>query len=203
VDSLEVHVDEQAWVRLAEQALPPAERERVMDHVVRCAECAAVWRAVDELQRRAPEIDPRLRRPSRRRILVWLPAFAAAAAVAFVVTSPRRSGPPPSSDPRRVGASSARPETLFPAAGTTLGTPDQLRFAPLAGARSHRVQVLSSDGKLLWDSSPVAGNLVAWPGSVRLVPGRYCWQVVALPEWGQSPADEVVSMPACFSVKGP
>jgi hypothetical protein len=203
MSDLQTHIDEQVWVRVAQGDLPPREREQVMDHVVRCAECAAVWRAVDELQRRAPEADPALRSAPTRRLLLWLPALAAAAAVALVVSNPRPPSPSPSSDTLRAGSRPARPEVVFPAGGSLDGVPAELRFTPMAEARSHRVQVLSADGALLWDGSPVPGSPAAWPPSLRLPSGRYCWQVVAMPSWGRSGADEVSSTPACFSLRGP
>src|SRR5512145_1860801 len=52
------HVDEGAWERLALGEAGPEERERVLDHVVRCADCAAVYRGLAELEAGAREFDP-------------------------------------------------------------------------------------------------------------------------------------------------
>jgi hypothetical protein len=51
------HPSEEQWVRFAADHLPPDERNRLADHVLTCAECTAVYRAVSQVRERASEFD--------------------------------------------------------------------------------------------------------------------------------------------------
>ncbi len=78
------HPTEDAWVALATGTLDDVARDQVADHLVTCAECAAVYRAVADLQREASAIDPsvpRLETPASR----WWASRSVLAAAALVV----------------------------------------------------------------------------------------------------------------------
>ena len=54
------HPSEDAWVALATGTIEATARDRLVDHVVGCAECAAVFRGLAELQRESSGIDPQV-----------------------------------------------------------------------------------------------------------------------------------------------
>lgn len=52
------HPSEDDWVALATGSADPATRDRITDHLIACAACAAVYRGLAELRREAAAIDP-------------------------------------------------------------------------------------------------------------------------------------------------
>ena len=52
------HPDEDLWVRLASGELSEDERVPIVDHLLSCAECSAIYRAVAHVQQRASSFDP-------------------------------------------------------------------------------------------------------------------------------------------------
>lgn len=74
------HPTEDAWVRFAGRELDAAERAAMADHIVACAECARVYRAVSEVTRGAAAFDVAV--PPRSR---WREHLALAASVALAV----------------------------------------------------------------------------------------------------------------------
>jgi hypothetical protein len=58
------HPDEDVWLRLASGELSDDERARIVDHVVTCAECSAVYRAVAHVRHGASSFDPTAPRPA-------------------------------------------------------------------------------------------------------------------------------------------
>jgi hypothetical protein len=203
------HVEEAAWERLALEACSPAERERVLDHVVRCAECASVYRALGELEAGARAFDPGA--PTGPvlseadlgvglRPWGFLGGLAAAAAVVWALARPALAPAPaplPSPEVMR-GADPARPRALEPM-GHQRATPAFFRWEPQAGARAYRVEVFDASGEPLWKSPEVSGTSLAWPAALSVKPGTYYWQVVALAGSGQ-PADAVASPMASFEI---
>jgi hypothetical protein len=87
---LSTHPSEDVWVSLASGELAPTEREHLADHVLSCAECARLYRAVAQVRNGAVDFDPGAPHQSGRRILpVWRRASlprALAASLAIVAT---------------------------------------------------------------------------------------------------------------------
>jgi hypothetical protein len=54
----DTHPSEDDWVALTTGSLAPDVRERIVDHVVECDECAAIHRALTDVRREAAAIDP-------------------------------------------------------------------------------------------------------------------------------------------------
>ena len=52
------HPDEDLWVRLASGQLSEDEQARIVDHVLSCAECSVVYRAVSQVRQGATAFDP-------------------------------------------------------------------------------------------------------------------------------------------------
>jgi hypothetical protein len=77
-----LHPSEDDWVRFAARDLDPASHAAFADHIVACAECALVYRAVAHVRRGAAEIDDGAGTRSSRG---WWRGLAAAAAIAAVV----------------------------------------------------------------------------------------------------------------------
>src|SRR5436190_798388 len=82
--SPEGHPREEAWEALLCEELAADERKRVLEHVVRCMECAGTYRALLQVTREARAFDPGALRvprsivPARR----LLPLLALAAGLA-------------------------------------------------------------------------------------------------------------------------
>lgn len=182
----EPHLDESAWERLACDELAPEARLRLLDHVVRCAACAEVYRALTHLAAEAPRERVVARRP------LWrgtpLAALALAALVLAALVGPRRLVPPPAGVPDvlRSGAGSAGPHLLAPR-GHSAPAPGQFTWQPLAQARAYRVLLTGADGTLLWSSAELKDTRLDWPAQVTPLPGRYYWQVLAVPAAGGAP----------------
>lgn len=79
------HPTEDAWVALATGTLDDAARDQVADHLVTCAECAAVYRAVADLQRKAAAVDPSVPRLETTTWRWWTSRSVLAAAALVVV----------------------------------------------------------------------------------------------------------------------
>src|SRR5262245_24637818 len=94
----EGHLLEDEWERLACREMSAADRERALDHVTRCAECARIFQGLDALAEGARGFDPAV--PSAPRVLPFHRSFvlgglAAAAALAFVMLRPAGDTPGP------------------------------------------------------------------------------------------------------------
>jgi hypothetical protein len=204
------HVEEAAWERLALDGCSPGERERVLDHVVRCAECASVYRGLVELESGARAFDPEApARPVLREADIglglrpwgFLGGMAAAAAVVWVLARPALAPAPVavSSPELTRGAEASRPRAVEPV-GRLSTAPESFRWEPQPGARAHRIEVLDASGELLWTSAELEGVTLAWPAGLKLVkPGIYYWQVVAVPSSGRA-ADAVASPMVSFEL---
>lgn len=203
------HPGEDDWVRLAAGGMAEGERSSVVDHVVRCAECAAVYRGLVELEEGARAFDatlPRTLAPAAlgvRQVTRWgaWAAVAAAAAIALVIVQPKRALAPASDVSATVNGlelrgAARRPEPTEPL-GAVARWPERLRWSAADGARAYRVRILGADGEIVWTSPLVAATETAWPAEVAPRPGRVYWQVIALPEGGRE-ADATASVSAAF-----
>lgn len=203
------HPSEDAWVRLAGGALDEPSRAAVVDHVIRCSGCAAVYRGLVDLEEGARAFDPKLPRRlgatglslgQTARWGTWA-AVAAAAAVVVAIAQPRPAlapaGTAPSASPGlELRGAALRPEPTEPV-GAVSRWPERLRWTAADGARAYRVRILDAQGDLIWTSPLVAATAIDWPAEVAPRPGRVYWQVIALPAGGRE-ADAVASVSAGF-----
>lgn len=118
------HPSEDDWVALATGTAEPATRDRMVDHLVACAECAAVFRGLSELRRESTAIDPGVT-PAHASPWWMSHQWLAVAAVALLVfgasTIARRLSPAPASSPMASTvppAAVAAPADVPPSAGT-------------------------------------------------------------------------------------
>ena len=198
------HPDEATWEAWAAGELPAAPRAELMDHVARCAECAAVYRGLKMLAAEAAAFDPAVPRRSRARVLAWPRMWvygglvaAAAAVLVVALVPPSQRGPSPAppavSDPVRSGEK-AVPVPLEPL-GRLTGLPRTFRWQAVAGAGRYRVELSSREGDLLWSSPDVTGTAVDWPAAVTPAPGLYHWQVFVAPD-----ADRPLATPPASAI---
>ena len=79
------HPAEHEWVSFATGSLNASERERFSNHLVSCAECAAVYRAVTHVRFDASTFDSSAPRPGSRTRSLSSSAFAAQAMAASLL----------------------------------------------------------------------------------------------------------------------
>jgi hypothetical protein len=194
------HPPEEAWERLACGELSEHERRSLLDHVVDCAECTRIWRALVALERGARRFDPGVPKPGlatpRRpapRAWTWglggaLAAAAAAALIVWAGVRPQLPEPPrqPAGETFRSGPEApARPVLRAPLGA--VAAPQTFTWDPVPEAVSYRVELLDADGEIVW-STPTAETSAAWPSTLPHSPGRFYWRVVAELERGGSTA---------------
>jgi len=199
------HLGEDDWLALASGAAASSARERALDHVVRCGQCAHVYRGLSELEEGARAFDkgvPQAVGPAPLSALQttrwgWWGGLAAAAALVWAIAQPRPAlAPAPEatgSDLR--GSQEARPALVEPM-GPVARWPERLRWEPVAHAHAYRVRILDGEGDELWASPAIAETSIAWPAQIAPRPGRTYWQVTAY--LGASDADSVPSVLASF-----
>lgn len=194
------HPTEDDWVRLAGSAMDEAERVAAVDHVIRCSDCARVYRGLVDLEDGARAFDaslPRglgaatLRLGQTARWGTWA-AIAAAAAVVFAIAEPRRAPAPSAATGLELRGGSPRPELAEPL-GAVARWPERLRWTAAGSARAYRVRILDAEGELVWTSPLVTATEISWPAEVAARPGRLYWQVIALPPGGRE-ADAAASV---------
>lgn len=205
-DPGQAHLGEDDWLDLASGALAAPERARAVEHVVRCAACAQVYRGLSELEEEARRFDRAVPQSIGRAPLGvwqttrwgWWAGLATAAALVWAIAQPRQAlapAPEPTGSELR-GPSDSRPVLLEPVGALTLW-PERLRWEPVAGSRGYRVRILGREGDLLWSSPLVTGTTLPWPAAVAARPGRVYWQVTAYAA-DRGPADGVASTLASF-----
>jgi hypothetical protein len=113
------HLSDEAWERFLDAALSPAERDAVIDHITRCAECARVYRGLVAFERDSAPLHGR--DAGRRSASTWRwagPLAAALAAVTIFVARPRVANAPssvtPSGSPSPVAVVVAPPVAVAP-----------------------------------------------------------------------------------------
>jgi hypothetical protein len=196
------HLGEDDWLALASGGSPTVGREHAIEHVVRCATCAHIYRALSELEEGARRFDrraPQAMGPAPLDALAstrwaWWGGLAAAATLVWAIAQPRPAlapAPEPQGGDLR-GPAQARPVLLEPV-GTVARWPERMRWDPVAQARGYRVKILDSQGDLLWTSQVVVETTLAWPDEVTPQPGRVYWQVTAFLQGGTD-ADGVDSV---------
>lgn len=202
----QVHVEDELWERLALGEVDESERERALEHISRCPQCAEVYRTLTELENearhhglRVPEAGFTSPRQGSR---TWWLGLAAAAAIILLFTIPLWRSPPPSPSPEgmqlRQQTTSERPEPLAPI-GSLPEPPHAFSWRALDDGWSYRVELLDPGAELLWESAPLEQSSVEWPAEVTVESGaEYYWRVLADPVGG-GPAIE--SRLVSFSVR--
>jgi hypothetical protein len=194
------HLSEDQWEFLACDEMAPAEKDAALDHVLSCAECSRVHRAVLAIRDEAHAFDPGAPQPrpaavmnrtaAWRRLLVGLATAAALISVFFLVRPLIRSGPagPGGSQPitLRQGGHLAVPVPVSPV-GRVQRAPDGLSWRAVQGARGYVVELLDGDGELLWKSEEITAIHTPWPKGIAEAPGRYYWRVLAIRDAGGEP----------------
>jgi hypothetical protein len=197
------HPSEADWEHLAMGELPSAERETLLDHVVRCAACAQIYRGLQDLEAGAREFDPGVPKKAAvvlpfRPAVAWSVGLAAAAALVIAFLLPLRRLPSASDD--AVRSPTAQTPTAIAPVGDLAAPPDSFRWTPLAGSDRHRIELSSADGERVWTSADVDGSQAARPAEIRLAPGVYYWRVVAVPDPDRRLASPVASPTVSFRI---
>ena len=175
------HLDEATWEALAASKLTGELRERAIAHVVECALCARLYRAIDALGREAHTFDagapapPPARADLTRR---WLmPALAAAATVLVAVGVSRMFvAPQPASTPALRSRTAPSLVPIEPMA-TLPGAPERFRWEKFDTIETYRILLFTADGTPLWTSGDVSATELAWPSGVERRTGDYLWRV--------------------------
>jgi hypothetical protein len=213
----EPHPSEDEWERFAVARMSNDERERLAQHIARCGECARVFSAVSEVASGAPQID-RLAPTARPVRAFWPFGMAAAAAVALFLIAPWRAGdvtpgpagsasipqqssPPLSHSGQLRSATTTEPVPVEPH-GRLKARPNEFQFHAGPDARAHVIRLYDSKGTLLWTSTEVPGETCPWPREIDGKPGRYFWQVFAVPSWSRDTKDLVASPQVDFEIGG-
>ena len=190
------HVDDEQLVRLASNEVESDERNRIMDHLAQCEDCAFIWRAVEQVQKAAPTFDPgavpesapgpatvgeRSLRPA-----TWVALAASVIAALALATWTGRSARVP--DPSRVvrSAAVAAPIPSSPGEAERVADPS-FSWEGVDGAEAYRLELFDRLGQPLWTSGVIHGLAASWPDSVEKVPGTYFWRVAALRGDGEDP----------------
>ncbi len=170
-------LDAETLSALAGGELDAASRDRALDHIVDCSDCATELRLAKEI-RAWSETSSDQKGAGRRE--TFRPAWAtlAAAMLAIVVGSWWWLGDP-SSTPDRPALRQAGTDlrTVQPADGSALETvPRRIQWQSVPGAQAYRAQVLDATGHEVWRSPWVEVTEVepAW-GAVP--PGTFLWTV--------------------------
>ncbi len=177
----------------------PFERVRALvDHGVRCAECAEAWRILADV-RRAQDLSatgdpptipppvPHAGAPRRTRLRALLPLVGvalAAAGVWLVLRPPTPRPPPVVRGNGGIPAVRAESPEVQPAAGAVL------RWSEVPGASSYNVTVLTPELVVVHRALGVAGRELRLPDTVgaRAAGGGLLWNVDAVLSDGRTVA---------------
>jgi hypothetical protein len=209
------HPDDRSWEAMALGELPPKQRQELLDHVSRCADCAQVYRGLKMLAAEAALFDPAVPPPASKRLLPfrsrWVYGGLAAAAVLVVmlrpVSQPGTSPPPGLPGTARLpeetrSSLESAPVPLEPT-GIVKAPPRVFRWQAMAGRSRYRIELFSRTGDLLWASPSVEGTTVDWPSSVPRPAGRYYWQIIALAEASRPLTAPAASPLVSFDIAAP
>jgi hypothetical protein len=150
-----------------DRGMAAADRERVEDHMVDCAEC----------RENVAEAEQLIRKVQRPRHLAQFAALAAIAATAFIVFVPQLTRQ--SLDRVTRDAPAAAALSSYEPAVSVAQQPARFVWAAAAGATAYRITLSAADGTTVW-SATVSDTTAVLPTSVVLEPQtRYVWFVDA------------------------
>jgi hypothetical protein len=165
----EEHVTDSAVAAYLDQRLPPADRTRLVRHLIVCDECRL----------EVSETQALLARRGHRRWFAVAGLIAAAALLVLVLRPAVAPSDPPSAIAIREGGSSST-LTAYGPVGEAGGDSLRLVWAAAPGATVYRVTVSAVGGRALWSAS-TADTSVIVPDSARLETGMvYYWVADAL-----------------------
>jgi hypothetical protein len=182
--------DEFVIADFVEGRLTPQSRAPLVAHLLICARCRALVKAISDLA--AHEVMP-VGQGHRRRLRWTLPVGLAAAAVLMLLLLPR--GHDDSTPGLREPAltSTIAPTPITPAPGASVARPDSLVWSSVPKAEKYRVRLYDSEGSVVW-TLETHDTTAALPNSLRLQPRvEYFWRVEAQAEWMRWAASDLVS----------
>ncbi|RMF77806.1 MAG: hypothetical protein D6739_12420, partial [Nitrospirae bacterium] len=162
--------------------------------LLRCPQCAEIWRALRALRLEAhafdpeappPELEPDLLRRRRPWLTRLALALAGAGAAAILLLALPRAGHRPAQPPVAHGREvrgtepSGGPRPVAPR-GTVRKPVQAFAWRPATGDASYVVELLDAEGRLLWRSPEVTGGSLPWPEAVPQRTGTYYWRVLEL-----------------------
>lgn len=203
------HLSEERWELLACDELSPVDREAAIDHILACPQCAATYKALHILRSEAAAFDPAVsdldrspseKSPSRRGLWGGLGFLAVAATVMMAVILPYLNQQRP--NPENGAQVLRSPDALGPA--TAVSPVDQvvdwdsltnlmLRWTTNDPALPAVVQILDSDGELIWTSPETTATEISWPNDISGEPGRFYWRVVTTGLGDKKTSSDLVS----------
>ncbi len=195
------HVDDEDLARLASNELAAAEIAAVMEHLEECEDCREVWGAVERMRDAALEFDsgaiapPDLQPQNRPFNRGWL-GLAAAVLLVSVVGIPRwlnNSSPVDFPLPAVRSGQSSFPVPLSPLEGSRVTEP-HFTWSEVKDDAGYSVEILGTDGELLWRSDRLESLSTPWPASIDSTAGVYYWRVsVHYPDGEETVASPLVS----------
>lgn len=177
------HVTEAEWEQLACHEIGAADRQRLLAHILACAECTGIHRSLLTLEREAAAFDPNVaamaKPPAPARAWLYAAGLAAAAVFAFVVVDVRT--PAPLDTGNDVTRSRSALSTISVSTPVEKGVLVDRRIAwqRVNDAESYEVLINSQDGAPVW-STIVTGTDATIPASTALPAGSYYAQIKAL-----------------------
>lgn len=182
------HLSEDRWERLACDELGAIEQQEAFDHILECTSCSDTYRALQILRSEAAEFDaaapPASVLPADRRV-PWrgLGLLAIAATVVLAVVLPlRRSSEPVVDDGSQAvrGTHEVNVSPISPMGAFEWRSGDdvQMKWAASASAPPSVVEILDSDGELIWTGPETSSSEVKWPATEIPGPGRFYWRVL-------------------------
>ena len=211
------HPTEDEWERFALPDVSTEERDRITAHVAECRECASIYSAVAEVMAGGREID-RASPGARPTRVSWPFGIAAAAALALFMIAPWRASETVSTEattssaispqshaasgPDRLRSTSGNEPVPTEPQGRLSAKPIEFRFHAGPEARAHVIRLYDASGTLIWTSTELPGETCPWPREIAAKPGRYFWQVFAVPTWSRDTKDLIASPQVDFEIAG-
>lgn len=176
------HLDEAAWERLATNELTESERDGLLRHVMACADCSEIWKALLALRHDAAAeglipATVQTRRPLWRSPFIPLALAATAILAVSGVLVVRQPAPGTATATVRSGGALAAVEGLM-VADTSDGVPAFV-WTPVPEATHYKIEVFFEDGRPHWTNDAVGAPPTRWPADVSRSKGAYRWRVEA------------------------
>jgi hypothetical protein len=90
------------------------------------------------------------------------------------------STPAPAPPPAAAAPPAATLSLLEPVEGAMSGHIDTFRWSAAAGADGYVIRIQGSDGRVIWESAPMAETETKLPTTVALEPEVHTWMVTAM-----------------------
>ena len=203
------HLSESCWERLACGELEAEEKRRALDHVLGCARCAEIYRAVSIIAEEVPAFDPEAPvghltaapHVDSRRFGWRAMGFLALAAVVVVgVALPLIVNRGPAPGPGLVVRSADDSPRIVPVepVSEVISRPGEdvvFSWQVIGSDTAVVVGILDADGEPVWTSTPTIESSATWPADRVPGPGRYYWRVLP-----SGPSDTAASELVAFDL---